>query len=392
MGMAFTGKASYSGGAGLPELVEDVSDIIGIVSPFETPLLDHLGDAKRSALSTVHEWIEDSLLANKGTINQTTFTPDPESATGILVDDASVFKVGDLVRPGQSGEVMLVEAVDTGSNVLGVVRGYGATTAATLADNMELYVLGNAALEGDDAPAARFTNRVRKSNFTQIFTAGIDVSGSLQASRAYGISDEVDYQKQERMRELLRDLENCVINGVAPSSDMQGSSSVRRSMNGIIQSMNTNLFEPGIGAIPDGEGAGDELSEAVLNAALKKIWDQSSGGVDTIVVGGAQKRKINGFASGSRAYLPDDQTYSDMISVYESDFGVCRVILSRWVPTDSVLLLDSSRISVMPMQGRSFHYKPLAATGDSVSGQVIGEYTMEFKNENAHGLISGLAA
>ncbi|MBL4698148.1 MAG: hypothetical protein JKX70_04875 [Phycisphaerales bacterium] len=71
--MAFTGKASYGAGAGLPELVEDVSDIIGIVSPFETPLLDHLGDAKRAAMSTVHEWIEDALLPNKGQLNQSTF-------------------------------------------------------------------------------------------------------------------------------------------------------------------------------------------------------------------------------------------------------------------------------------------------------------------------------
>ncbi|MFK7760039.1 MAG: DUF5309 family protein [Phycisphaerales bacterium] len=389
--MAFTGKASYSAGAGLPELVEDVSDIIGIVSPFETPLLDHLGDAKRSAMSTVHEWIEDALLPNKGQINQTSFSPNPQAAVGIVVDDLSVFKVGDLVRPGGTGEVMLIVGVDSSGSLIVVTRGYGGTTAATLTDNMELNILGNAALEGDDSPEARFSNRIRKSNYTQIFTSGIDVSGSLQASRAYGIADEVDYQKQERMRELLRDLENCLINGVAPSSTQQGSGTVRRSMNGLIHSMETNLFEPGVGAIPDGEGPGDELSEEVLNAALKQIWDQSSGGVDTIVVGGAQKRKINAFASGSRAYLPDDQTYSDMISVYESDFGVCRVILSRWVPTDTVMLLDSSRVSVMPMQGRSFHYKPLAATGDSVSGQVIGEYTAEIKNENAHGLISGLA-
>ncbi len=389
--MAFTGKASYSAGAELPELVEDVSDIIGIVSPFETPLLDHLGDAKRAAMSTVHEWVEDVLLSNKGQINQTVFTPDPESATTITVDDAGGFRIGDLVRPGQSSEVMMVLGIVGGSDQIIAVRGYGATVAATLADNMELTILGNAALEGDDAPDARFTNRSRKSNYTQIFTAGIDVSGSLQASRAYGIADEVDYQKQERMRELLRDLENCVINGVAPVSDGPGSSTVRRSMNGIVHSLETNLFVPGQGGIPDGDGAGgDELNEAILNAALKQIWDQSSGGVDTIVVGGAQKRKINGFATGSRAYLPDDQIYSDMISVYESDFGVCRVVMSRWVPSDAVLLLDSSRISVLPMQGRSFHYKPLAATGDSISGQVIGEYTAEIKNENAHGLVTGL--
>ena len=42
-----------------------------------------------------------------------------------------------------------------------------------------------------------------------------------------------------------------------------------------------------------------------------------------------------------------------------------------------MLLLDSSRIDVMPLAGRSFHYKPLATTGDRESGQVIGEYTLE---------------
>ncbi len=61
--MPFTGKTSYAGGTDLPEIVEDVSDVVGIVTPFETPLLDHLGDPKRSAMSTVHEWIEDALVS-----------------------------------------------------------------------------------------------------------------------------------------------------------------------------------------------------------------------------------------------------------------------------------------------------------------------------------------
>ncbi len=61
--MAFTGKATYSGGATLPEVAEDVSDIIGLVSPWETPLLDHLGDPRAEARSTVHEWLEDALVS-----------------------------------------------------------------------------------------------------------------------------------------------------------------------------------------------------------------------------------------------------------------------------------------------------------------------------------------
>ena len=67
--MPFTGKSTFDAGATLPELVDDVSDVIGIVSPFETPLLNHLGDAKRPATSTIHEWLEDTLLPNTDSVN-----------------------------------------------------------------------------------------------------------------------------------------------------------------------------------------------------------------------------------------------------------------------------------------------------------------------------------
>lgn len=389
--MAFTGKATFSAGADLGELIEDVSDVIGIISPHETPLLDLLGDPKRPALSTVHEWLEDSLIGNQTHLDQSVFDPDPETETDLTVDDGSIFQVGDLVRPGESTEVMLVTAVS--GNDLTVARAYGGTANATLADDMTLVILGNAALEGADAPAARFTNRVRRRNYTQIFTATVDVSGSMQAARAHGVADEVDYQKQERMRELLRDLENCVINGVAASGTPQGDASVRRTMNGIIHSIATNVFEPGIGDIPSGGGpGGKQLTEEVLNAALRQIWERSSAGVDTIVVNGSQKRRINSFISSARGYSPSDERVRDLVSVYESDFGVARVVLSRWVPADTLLMLDSSRIEVMPLSGRSFQFKPLANVGDSIRGQVLGEYTLEFRDQAAHGMLNGLSA
>jgi hypothetical protein len=388
--MPFTGKATYNAGSDLPELVEDVGDVVGIVTPFETPLLDHLGDAKRPAMSTAHEWIEDELLPNADSVNQTTFTPNANDATAITVANGSRFRVGDQVRPAGAREVMFVTAVS--ANVLTVVRRYGGTPASTLANAQRLTILGNAALEGDDRPDARFTNRVRRRNFTQIFTSGVEVSGSMQASRQHAVADELDFQKQERLRELLRDLENCVLNGVAPAANQQGSASVRRTMNGIIPLISTNQFVPNTGGFPAGGGAGsNELNEGLLNAALRTIWDQSSGPIDTIVVGGAQKRRINQFLAASRTAAARETKFRDLVSAYETDFGVCRIILSRWMPPDSVLLLDSSRVEVVPLQGRSFHFKPLAATGDRESGQVIGEYTVQFRNENAHGLIRGLA-
>jgi len=382
--MAFTGKATYSAGTTLPELAEDVSDLIAIISPYETPLLDALGDPMREATSTHHEWLEDELLPNKDAINDSTWT-DPESDTAFVVDHGSRFRIGDQIQVEGSEELMLVTGIS--DNTLTVIRGYAGTTAEALADNQVLNILGNAALEGADKPGVRFTNRIRCGNYTQIFTAAVEVSGTDMAASQLGLADEMDYQKQERLRELLRDLENTVINGGQPESSPEGSSSVRRSMKGIIQHLSTNVFHTGDAGFP----TGTDLDEAKINYTLRKIWENSNGNIDLIVVGGFQKRKINAFCADSRTYAATDTTFTNMVSIYESDFGVCRIVTTRWMPQDTVLLLDSSRTGVLPLAGRSFHFKPLASGGDYECGELIGEYTLELKNEAAHGLIRDLS-
>lgn len=381
--MAFTGKATYSAGTTLPELAEDVSDLIGIISPYETPLLDALGDPMREARSTHYEWLEDELLPNKDAINDSNYT-DPAADTDFEVDNGSRFRVGDQIQVEGSEELMLVTGIN--GDTLTVVRGYAGTTAEDLADNQVINILGNAALEGADKPDARFTNRGRLGNYTQIFSAAVEVSGTDMAASQLGLADEMDYQKQERLRELIRDLENTVINGGEPTGNPEGSGTVRRSMKGIIQHLTTNAFHTGDSGFP----TGNDLDEAKINYVLRQVWGSSNGNVDLIVVGGFQKRKINAFTGNSRSYAAGDTTFTDMINIYESDFGLCRIITTRWIPQDAALLLDSSRISVLPLAGRSFHFKPLASGGDYECGELIGEYTLELKNEGAHGLIRGL--
>lgn len=382
--MAFTGKTTYSAAAALPELAEDVSDLIGIISPYETPLLDALGDPMREATSTRHEWLEDSLLPNKDAVNDNSFT-NPASDTDFVVDNGGRFRAGDQVQIEGSEELMLVTAVN--ANTLTVVRGYAGTTPENLVDNKVINILGNAALEGDDKPNARFTNRTRCSNYTQIFTAAVEVSGTDLAASHLGLADEMDFQKQERLREMIRDLENTVLSGGLPAATPQGGSSVRRTMKGIIKHLSTNVFHTGNGGFP----GGDDLDEAKLNYVLRKIWENSSGNIDLIVVGGFQKRKINAFSSANRTFGAADTTFTDMVSAYESDFGLCRIVTTRWMPQDAALLLDSSRISVLPLAARSFHFKPLASSGDYECGQLIGEYTLELRNEAAHGIIRNLS-
>jgi hypothetical protein len=380
--VAFTGKATYSAGATLPEIAEDVSDLVTIASPHETPLLDALGDPARVARSTLHEWLEDELIGNTDELVEVV-------SSGIwTVGTIGLYRPGDQILVNGTSERVLVTAVDVAQSRITVTRGYGGTTLSSPADESAITLLGNAALEGDDAGSSRTTNRVRKGNYTQIFTSTLEVSGSELAVSQIGVRDEMDHQKANRIRELLRDLENSVINGVAPASNPQGTTTVRRTMRGIRSSIQSNLFAPNVAGFP----ADTKLTEAALNFALRAIWQRASSRVDLIVVNGREKRRINEFVASNRRFYSSNETFKDMVSVYESDFGTCRVIVSRHVPVGTVLLLDSSRISVLPLAGRSFHHKPLARTGDHDRGEVIGEYTLEFRNESAHGMIDGLTS
>ena len=383
--MPFTGKATYSAGDTLPEIAEDVADLVAIAAATETPLLDLLGDAARPARSVVHEWLEDAPLPDSDTVVALTLT------TAFVVDNPDRFRVYDQLRleGAAGGEVMRVEAIDDATSTLTVTRGYGGTAVGADPDAGDtLRIIGNAALEGADAGPARFSTRTRKTNLTQIFAATVEVSGSELAVRQAGIASEIEYQKAMRARELLRDLENSIINGVADADTVAGAADAPRTLRGILASIETHRFTPGTAGFP----ADTALTEEQLNLALRTIWQTGGNGVDTIVVGGKQKRQINAFITAGRRYFNSTESFRDLVGSYESDFGLCRVVLCRHVPAGTVMLLDSSRVGVLPLAGRSFQYKPLARTGDRESGQVLGEYTLEFRNEACHGLITGLAA
>ena len=376
--MSFTGKATYDAGSSLPELVDDVSDLVGLISPFDTPLLDAIGSPRYSAKSTRHEWFEDQLNPNFSAINNGAGYDD--GATSWVVDDGSVFRVGDIIRPEGSDEVLQVTAIST--NTLTVTRAYGGSTAASVVDNQTVNVIGHAALEGEDAAASTHRSRVRKTNYTQIFTESVTISGSMDAVGLHAVEREFDYQVIQRLRELMRSLEQTVICGFKAAVNAQGSASVRRTMGGLLQFIT--------GVVDDNSAAA--LDEATLNASLRNVWDKG-GRPTAIVCNGFQKRKISSFIQSNRRYEPESAALRNVVDVYESDFGVQRVILSRWVPSDKILLLDLDKLQVMPLQGRSFFVKPLAESGDFRKAQLIGEYTLEIQNggDGGHGVITNLA-
>ncbi len=367
--MPFNGLATYDNFEGSGE---DVSDLVAFIAPFETPLLDVIGMGDQPAANVKHEWLEDSL--NPTTDVASTAVSSTAAQTGINVANSPYFRLGDVIQIDK--EVMLVNSVFE-ANTIGVTRGYGATAAAAHTAGSTITIIGNAALEGEDTDEDRTTRQVRKSNWCQIMKVGVKISGTAQAVGWITTGDKVADAKVMRLRELLRDLEKTILLGRTDVATI-GSDSARRTMAGIVCSLATNVTSTAT------------LTESALGNLLQSCYNQGSRDIDLIVAPPKQKRIVSGWNSSRVHVMNDANAYRNVVEVYESDFGSQRVIMNRWLPDDTVLVLDSSRLKVVPLRGRSFQYEELSKGGDYVRGQVVGEYTLELRNENGHGMMTGL--
>ena len=368
--MPFNGLATYDNFEGIGE---DVSDLVAFLAPFETPLLDVVGAGDQPATNVKHEWLQDSL--NPTTDVVSTAVTSATGAGVLTVAHPGYFRVGDLVQLDK--EAMLVTAVSDVSTI-GVTRAYGATGAAAHNAGGAITIIGNAALEGEDTDEDRTTRQVRKSNYCQIMKVGVKISGTAQAVGWITTGDKLADAKVMRLRELLRDLEKTTLLGRTDVATI-GSDTARRTMAGIVCSLSTNVVSAGT------------LTESALGNLLLSCYNQGSRDVDLIVAPPKQKRIISSW-NNSRVHVTNEaNAFRNVVEVYESDFGSQRVVMNRWLPDDVVLALDSSRIKVVPLAGRSFRYEELAKGGDYVRGQIVGEYTLELRNENAHGRLPGLA-
>jgi hypothetical protein len=370
--MAFDGKATYDDS---DSIHEDVSDVVTANSKVETPFLDFIGTGPAAARNTTHEWLEDDVLANTDALNEDL----DNSETDVDVDDGTKFRVGDIIMVDD--ELMDVASIAT--NTLTVTaRGYGSSDAATHDDNAVVTILGNAALEGADADAPVSTNRARKINYTQIFTPHtIKVSDTQRAVSLIGVADEYEHQKEQRILEAMRQLENSCINGSKASSTPAGSDTIKRSLEGFKWWCSSNVYSE----------ASATLTEARLRAILQLSYANGMYAADFLMCNAFQKQLISGFKQAISNVEMGDRTHSVITDAYASDFGTLRIILNRWVPADELLIGTSKFVKVVPLQGRSFFHKPLAEAGAYTKGMIQGEYTLEVKHEGAHAWVKTLA-
>lgn len=236
----------------------------------------------------------------------------------------------------------------------------------------------NAAIEGADFSFAIPGYRTRLSNNTQIFTKTLEVSRTLRVVSVAGLDDEFAYQMEKRMKEIATDVEEALITGTGNT----GASGTARRLKGILSFITTN--------VETGTGTGNEaLTETMYNDLLETIWD-AGGRPDYTYVKGWQKRKISAFATSNTRYLEisGEGELKNTIAVYESDFGRQRIELDPFMDNDKVIALQRDMWKVAVLD--PIHKVDVATIGDSKRGALVGELTLEARNEAASGKVTGL--
>lgn len=322
---------------------------------------------------TKHEWDEDEL--NPVTVTAGRILESAASATGsalVLTSTTHAGRItaGTLLKDQLSGKMEVLQVTAVSGKSATVTRGYGGTSAETHGASAVYDIIANPRPQGMEGPKDESVARSRSYNYTQIFSKGVNLTGTALAIEHNGIAAEDTYQIDKRMRELIRELDRTVILGIRAAANV--TDGTYGTMGGLMDyikhatSGNTN-------------STAETLTPSVLNAMVKQIWDDG-GNPDLILVGGLQKQKISGFDKEYRRSTMDTNRAGFVIDEFVSDLGVnLRVVVDRWIPEDMCFVVDSTRIAIKPLQGRAFFLEKLAKTGDREKWQIVGEYTMEVK-------------
>jgi len=253
----------------------------------------------------------------------------------------------------------------------------------------------NAQIEGADATTTASTPTTRLGNYTQISSKTPQVSRTQRQVDSAGRGDEMDYQVMKMAKELKRDQEKALL---ANKAKVSGSEVLARELAGIESWLATNYVGGVGGSAPTGDGtdtrtvgANTAFSEDKLKAVLASCWDEG-GNPDMIMAGSFNKQAMSAFVGGGnsgpaqRIVDGDSTRVNTAIDIYVSDFGSLAVVPNRFMPQNSVHVLEMDKWCLSSLA--NFQETPLAKNGDSDRVQLLSEYTLEAKNEAASGIIA----
>lgn len=257
----------------------------------------------------------------------------------------------------------------------------------------------NAKVEGDDATFYATVVTTRLKNFCQILSKGVRVSRTARVSATYGRTDELTYQLDKRMAELKRDLELQVTQNSAATTGAASTAAKFAGMESWIASNYTTCGSaeattPGqvsgyVNTAPTDSSSAGAITQALLESVIQQAWT-AGGDPGVIMVCGRGKVKISGFTGiATRFQDVGSSAQANLVTgvdLIKTNFGLKSVVPNRFMRTSVVLVLDMKMWALATFD--AFQIQKLAKTGDADQYQIIGQYTLESRNEKASGKVS----
>lgn len=357
-----------------------ISDAIFMIDPVDTPTLLALGgfDSARGKFKinmngTKIEILEDSYDPLTTTANHTTTIAT--DATSFPVADASIFQDGHVILV--DSEYMVVSAADVSGDTITVYsRSYGGTNA-THASTSAIEIVGMARLEGDDADYGPIVDITAPYNYTSIFQKGVKVTATERVIDQYGFSDAFVYQANKQVPHLLRLLNKSIFHGIRAA----GSASAPRSMGGLGTFITDNSVN-----------AGGTIVKADVDGLMEYIA-LDGGNPDLLILHPSVANDVRDILdTSSFVRLGQENTSLGMapITRVETQYGPLTIVQDRFCPLAKAWVLDSRKVGLYQL--RPFAMEPMAKTGDSDKGEVVGEFSLLVANDAAHGYIYGITS
>jgi hypothetical protein len=354
-----------------------VSDRVLMTDPMEFPLMNALGlsnDDKFKFVDTPgtsYKWLEDQYSPLSDAAACTGMTNDSTTTT-ISVTDGTKFQPGDVIQV--DSEYIWVSAIST--NDLTVTRNFGGTQA-THASTSTVYIRSRARLEGAAATTSHYTVITTNYNYSTIFQKSLEVSRSDARIQRYGIPNLVEYEKDKKMKELMRDLTRLPYYGTRAA----GSATAPRMSGGFDTFITTNATAKSSAA----------LTQKDIEDAIGNVWTYAPAPRLLMICNTWPKRKLADWFGGFIRTDRSETMGGVTISTFLSAIGIeVDVMVDRFCPASNAYIINPEYAGFITLD--EFFYEDLGKSKDTAAyGQIVGEYGFVVAYEKAHAKITGFS-
>ncbi|WP_449622881.1 SU10 major capsid protein [Robertmurraya sp. Marseille-Q9965] len=215
------------------------------------------------------------------------------------------------------------------------------------------------AVEGEDTTVFYESARAELNNILEIFKKGASISGTAIAMKSTQFAEEVN----DRLLELKINMEKKFINGLRNDGS---TAPFKRQLSGLIEMADPSNAVPVTGVV----------TEDTIKEVMRKLWSQDlAEGTVYAFLNADLKEQVDAIYKDKYGYSHVTTNFGLLVDSISTNYGVIHFVLSKHVPADKIVVFNDSYVDLVYLRKPAF--SPLARTGDSVKGDIIGEATLK---------------